>query len=189
MATVELEREARNNRSVGTKDEDQDQDEALVRSSCREENHSTGGRRDDGRGVLAVCTLYLYGSYSTLLVRWGEIGSILIREKMVRWRIVRKGCSAIVTLLLCGAAACDFPDLVVRLPCCCSRCGSPPIHSSALSSKWRRPPEHRQWGRRRDRGLNLKQSTPLGSARLEEATAGQSGGQTTPSPGPMEHRA
>jgi hypothetical protein len=42
---------------------------------------------------------------------------------------------------------------------------------------------------RRDRGLNLKQSTPLGSARLEEATAGQSGGQTTASPGPMEHRA
>jgi hypothetical protein len=111
-------------------------------------DHSTGGRRDDGRGVLAVCTLYLYGSYSTPLVRWGEIGSILIREKLVRWRIVRKGCSAIVTLLLCGAAACDFPDLVVRLPCCCSRCGSPPTHSSASSSKWRRLPEHRQWGPR-----------------------------------------
>ena len=57
MATVELEREARNNRNVGTKDED----EALVRSSCWQEDHSTGGRRDDGRrGVLVVCTKYLY---------------------------------------------------------------------------------------------------------------------------------
>jgi hypothetical protein len=64
MAMVELEQEARNNRSVGTKDEDK----ALVRSRCREENHSTGGKRDDGRrGVLAVCTVLCTCPNRTLL--------------------------------------------------------------------------------------------------------------------------
>jgi hypothetical protein len=50
-------------------------------------------------------------------------------------------------------------------------------------------PEHRQWGRRRDRELNLKQTMALCSAPREAATAGQSGGQATASPGPMAHRA
>jgi hypothetical protein len=60
MATVELEREARNNRSVGTNDEDQDEDEALVRSSCREEiiRQEEGAMMGEAclQFVLCTCT-------------------------------------------------------------------------------------------------------------------------------------
>jgi hypothetical protein len=122
MATAELEREARNNRNVGTKDED----EALVRSSCREENHSTGGRRDDGRrGVLAVCTLYFVLCTCRIVLYFlckagggGGGGSISIREKMVRWRVVRRARPAIVSGAMRLRVISDpFHDLAVRLPC------------------------------------------------------------------------
>ena len=103
---------------------------------------------------------------------------------MVRWRVVRRARSAIVSGAMRLRVISDpFQDLAVRLPCY----GTHDVEAHPLIRFEQQVahasfPERRQWGRRRDRELNLKQTMALGSARQEAAAAGQSGRQTTASP-------
>lgn len=141
--------------------------------------------------VQSTCTVLARIVLYFLCNAGGEIGSIVIREKDGALAGRPKG--SLSNRERCDAAAGDFrslPRFAVRLPCY----GTHDVEAHPLIRFEQQVahasfPERRQWGRRRDRELNLKQTMALCSARREAATAGQSGGQATASPGPMAHRA